>query len=116
MSTNGLKLAEKTPCDYHFPVVRCFNQNLLRVHAAMRMTQTKRLRLILPLQLFPLLQFDDFEIHLEHSQDNARARVVCQDRWLFVQPLRPHIIGVCPKLFGGPYLSRALIYAFVGGI
>lgn len=104
----------RTPAEYHLPVVRLFNQALLRAHSGMRSSQS-RVRVWLSAQHFPLSIYPEYHAYLEHAQDNARARVLCQDRELLVSPLSPSIMGLCPDRHGGPYLSLALVYTFLVG-
>ena len=104
-----------TPREYRKHPVRLFNEALLRAHYLMRATQGKQTRVWLPVSVFPLEQFEEFHVYMGHAQDDAHARAFCQDRSLFVAPVSPHLMGICPHTHGGKYLSLALVSTFLAG-
>lgn len=104
-----------TPREYRKTPVRMFNEALLRGYALMRATQSKTVPVWLPADKFPLTRFPEFQVSIEHAQDDAHARVFCEDRVLNVYPVSTHVMGLCPHTHGGRYLGLEIIYTFIAG-
>ena len=110
-----LPYAADTAKQYRFPDIRAFNKAVLRAYSGMRQSQNKYTWVWLPKEQFPTSWVAGMGVVLEHAQDNARARLLCEDRHIYVKPVKPHICGVCPDTHGGLFLSRALVYSFLVG-
>lgn len=106
--------AEDSLREYRLYDVKAFHAAALRAYAGMRRTQICA-RLMLPPRYFVMSDRPATQVWCCKVADNTPPRVTCQDREIILTVIQPWLLGVCPKIHKGKWLSRALIYSFLAG-